>query len=223
MNKLINENIMMIETLISIFTIEKGELKVLLVRKKDDPYKGYWTLPNKIIKKEETLEDGIKLILENQIGMSEIYCEQNHAFSNITRNPYGRLIGISYIGLIDSKTVEIKRENMKDKEINWFPINEIPKMAFDHKEILEKAIKELNIKLLNSNVLKNLFPSDFTLPELQNVYENILEKTLDRRNFRKKLLSMDIIEDTGYKNENKNGRPAKLYKFKDEIKAINIF
>ena len=102
-------------------------------------------------------------------------------------------------------------------------INEIPKMAYDHKEIIEKSIDKLKTKLVNSNVLKSLFPSDFTLPELQKIYEQILGKQLDRRNFRKKFLSLDLIEDTNEKNIGCNGRPAKLYRFKEGIQNINIF
>ena len=96
-------------------------------------------------------------------------------------------------------------------------------MAYDHKEILENAIEKLKTKLTNTNVLKNLFPSDFTLPELQNVYEKIMNIKLDRRNFRKKFINLGLIEDTGYKNEGGSGRPAKLYKFKENIKEIDLF
>lgn len=223
MSKPKNENGVLLETLINIFTVEKGKLKILLVRKKDEPYKGYWTLPNKLITNEETLQDGINNILKEQLGLKEIYNEQDYTFSNINRNPNERVIGTSYIGLIDSKTIEIKREKKDGIETEWFSINEIPKMAYDHKEIIEKSIDKLKTKLVNSNVLKSLFPSDFTLPELQNIYESILNTTLDRRNFRKKFISLGLIEDTGYKNEGGSGRPAKLYKFKEDIKEINLF
>lgn len=223
MSKSKSENSVLLEALINIFTVEKGKLKILLVRKKDEPYKGYWTLPNKIITNEETIEDGINLILQEQIGLNEIYHEQDYTFSSINRNPNERIIGTSYIGLTDSKTIEIKREKKDEIETKWFLINEIPKMAYDHKEIIEKSIEKLKTKLVNSNVLKSLFPSDFTLPELQNIYESILNTTLDRRNFRKKFISLGLIEDTGYKNEGGNGRPAKLYKFKENIKEINLF
>lgn len=223
MSKLKSENSVLLETLINIFTVEKGKLKILLVRKKDEPYKGYWTLPNKIITNEETLQDGINNILKEQIGLKGIYNEQDYTFSNINRNPNERVIGTSYIGIIDSKTIEIKREKKEEIETEWFSINEIPKMAYDHKEIIEKSIDKLKTRLVNSNVLKSLFPSDFTLPELQNIYESILNTTLDRRNFRKKFISLGLIEDTGYKNEGGSGRPAKLYKFKEDIKEMNLF
>lgn len=223
MDSLKQDNSILLEVLINIFTVEKGSLKILLVRKKDEPYKGYWTLPNKLIINEETLEDGINSIIREQLGLNEIYNEQHYTFSNINRNPNERIIGTSYIGLIDSKTMEIKRKKTEKYETEWFSINSIPKMAYDHKDIIKKAIEKLKTKLVNINVLKRLFPSDFTLPELQNIYENILNTTLDRRNFRKKLISFGLIEDTGYKNAGGNGRPAKLYKFKEDIKEMNLF
>ena len=217
------ENYVTLETLINIFTVEKGKLKVLLVRKKEEPYKGYWVLPNKIISSNETLEDGIQNILEEQIGTSTMYIEQDYTFSNIERNPNERIIATSYMGIIDSKTYEIRKENTKEIEKEWFPIDEIPKMAYDHKEIVEKAIEKLKTKLVNSNILKSLFPSDFSLPELQNIYESIMNTKLDRRNFRKKFINLGLIEDTGYSNIGGSGRPAKLYRFKEDIKEVNLF
>jgi 8-oxo-dGTP diphosphatase len=96
-------------------------------------------------------------------------------------------------------------------------------MAYDHEQIVVDSIEHLKKKIVNSNVLKSLFPSDFSLPELQNVYEQLLNKDLDRRNFRKKFINLGLIEDTGYKNESNAGRPAKLYRFKEEIKVKDLF
>jgi len=223
MEKIINDNNILFEAIINIFTVEKGTLKILLERKKEDPYKGYWQLPNELLNKNETLDQKITEILKQKIGIDSIYKEQSYTFSDIKRNPNERVIATSYIGIIDSKTIELKKEDLKNNDTEWFSISEIPKMAFDHKIIIENAIEKLRTRLVNSNVLKNLFPSDFTLPELQNVYENILNKKLDRRNFRKKFIALNIIEDTGYKNEGASGRPAKLYKFKENINEINLF
>lgn len=214
------ETDIVLEALINIFTVEKGKLKILLTRKKEDPYKGYWILPGKTIEYEETLENTIDEILLEKIGTTDIYIEQNHTFSEVDRNPNNRVIATSYIGLIDSKTIEIKSNQ---EENSWFALNEIPKMAFDHKNIIEKSREELKTKLTNTVILKRLFPSDFTLPELQNIYESILNITIDRRNFRKKILNLGLIEDTGYNNIGGSGRPAKLYKFKENIKEINLF
>lgn len=212
-----------LETLISIFTIDKSELKVLLLRKKTEPYKGYWILPGNALKNDETLEDNVTDTVLDKTGLLNVYIEQCYTFSSIDRDPDARVIATSFIGLVDSKSVEIKREERPEYETAWFSISELPKLGYDHENILARNIDYLKKKIVNSNVLKSLFPSDFTLPELQHVYEQILGKELDRRNFRKKFIGLDLIEDTLEKNTGFNGRPAKLYRFKDEIKEINLF
>ena len=212
-----------LETLISIFTIDKGDLKVLLLRKKTEPYKGYWILPGNALRNDETLEDNVTDAVLDKTGLLSVYIEQCYTFSNIDRDPDGRVIATSFIGLVDSKSVEIKREERPEYETAWFSVSELPKLGYDHETILARNVEYLKKKIINSNVLKSLFPSDFTLPELQNVYEQILGKKLDRRNFRKKFIGLDLIEDTLEKNTGFNGRPAKLYRFKDEIKEINLF
>lgn len=222
MSKIDNENYVVLETLINIFTVDKGKLKILLARKQQDPYKGYWELPGNILNKNETLEEIVKTTLKETIDLSDVYIEQDYTFSDTNRNPNNRVIATSYVALIDNKFMEIKSEKL-DQDIKWFSIDEIPKMAYDHKEIIEKAQELLKTKLVNTNVLKSLFPSDFTLPELQSIYESILNVKLDRRNFRKKFISLGLIEDTGYNNLGGSGRPAKLYKFKEKIKEINLF
>jgi len=222
MNKQNNETNVTLEILINIFTVEKGKMKILLTRKKTEPYKGYWVLPNIILKNDETFEEVTEKILEETIGTKEIYTEQNYTFSKVDRNPNERVIATSYIGLIDCKTKEIKTKS-DNKEQEWFTIKEIPKMAYDHKEVIEKATELLKTKLASPDILKNFFPSDFTLPELQNICESIMNTKLDRRNFRKKFINLGIIEDTGDKSKGGSGRPAKLYKFKENLKGTKLF
>lgn len=219
MKDLVNYN----ETLISIFSVFDGELKVLLLRKKTEPYKGYWILPGNLLRCDETIENNITDAVYDLTGLTNVYIEQTYSFSALDRNPDYRLIAISHIGLVDSTTVEIKREERENVESEWFKITDLPKLAFDHEIILNKNIKYLYSKIINSNILKILFPSDFTLPELQKVYEQVLDKPLDRRNFRKKFIALDLVEDTLEKNTGFNGRPAKLYRFKDDIKERNLF
>ena len=212
-----------VETLISIFTIDKGNLKILLMRKKTEPYKGYWILPGNLVNNSETLEDNITDAVYDKMGLPSLYIEQAHVYSNINRDPDERIMAVSFIGLIDSVSVELKREVRENIESEWFNVTDIPKIAYDHEEIINKSLDYLKKKLVNTNVLKSLFPSDFTLPELQKIYEQILGIEIDRRNFRKKFINLGLIEDTGYKNEGGNGRPAKLYRFKDNIKETNLF
>lgn len=212
-----------LETLISIFTVENGDIKVLLMKKKTDPYRGYWILASNILKNKETIEDNIFSIIKYRLGYPEMYMEQGHIFSNLDRDPDERIIGVSYLGLIDSKTLEIKKEDKPELELQWFNINDIPKMGYDHEIIVRDSIKLLSKKLLNSKILKNLFPSDFTLPEIQKVYEQILGRELDRRNFRKKFINLGLVTDTGDKNIGGNGRPGKLYRFNDDLKERDLF
>lgn len=213
------EDCFILESLINIFTVEKGKLKILLERKKEDPYKGYWILPNETLKKDTTLEVTIESILNRTINTSKIYTEQNYTFSGIDRYPGNRIISTSYIGLVDNKKVKLNQES----ELNWFNLNELPKIGYDHKEIIDSSKELLKTKLVNTTILKNLFPSEFTLPELQSVFESIMNKNLDRRNFRKKFLNLNLIEETGNNSVGGSGRPAKLYKFKENIKDVNLF
>lgn len=212
-----------LESLASIFTIDKGEVKVLLIRKRSEPYKGYWILPGGIISNEETIEENIKNSIDEKLGLKDLYLEQTLVCSDIKRDPDSRIIAIVYLGLIDNVSSLFKRKDRSEIETAWFNINDIPKMAYDHATILNQNIERLRKKIVNSNILKILFPSDFTLPELQHAYEQILNRTLDRRNFRKKFISLGMIEDTGDTNVGGNGRPAKLYCFKEEMKERNLF
>ncbi len=213
------EDSFMLESLINIFTVEKGMLKILLERKKEEPYKGYWILPKETLKKETTLDITIESILNRTINTSKIYTEQNHTFSGLDRYPGSRVITTSYIGLVDNKKVKLN----DDLELNWFNLEELPKIGYDHKDIIENAKQLLKTKLVNTTILKNLFPNEFTLPEIQSVFESIMNKKLDRRNFRKKFLTLNLIEETGNNSVGGSGRPAKLYKFKENIKDINLF
>lgn len=214
---------MIVETLINIFTVEKGNLKVLLMKKTNDPYKGYWILPNNIVSNKETIEENVSNTVEGKLNLVDIYLEQNHVFSKLDRDQEERVVGVSYVGLVDYITANLKLENIPGVEFAWFNISDIPKMGYDHEEIVKYAIVYLRKILVNSKILKNLFPSDFTLPEIQRMYEQVLEHDLDRRNFRKKFLKADLIEETGDKSIGHNGRPAKLYRFKEEIESKLLF
>ena len=212
-----------VESIISIFTIRDGKMKILLVRKKTDPYRGYWILPGDFVPTNQTIEENLAELIYDKIGYENIYMEQCHTFSRIDRDPMDRVIATSYIGLLDTATASFKRGKRPEVESAWFDINEIPKVGYDHEEIIAQSISYLRAKIINSNVLKSLFPSDFTLPEIGRIYEQILNVKLDRRNFRKKFINQGLIEDTGYKTEKTNGRPAKLYRFKENIEDRNLF
>ena len=212
-----------IDSLATFFTIDQGKIKVLLMRKKSEPYKGYWILPGGIVANNETIEDNLLDAIDNKLGLKDVYLEQCYICSDVDRDAEERIIAISYVGLIDNVSATIKRDKKENIETSWFNINDIPKMAYDHADILHENIEFLRKKIVSSNVLKSLFPSDFTLPELQHAYEQILNKKFDRRNFRKKFINLGLIEDTGDKNVGGSGRPAKLYSFKEVIEERNLF
>lgn len=223
MSENVDQYKMILETLVSIFTVDKGSLKILLMKRQTDPYKGYWILPNSIVSNDETIDENVSKVMESKLKLDDIYIEQNHVFSAINRDQDERVVGVSYIGLIDHVSANLKMENVPGVEFAWFNISDIPKMGYDHEEIVKDSILYLRKILVNSKILKYLFPSDFTLPEIQKVYEQILDRKLDRRNFRKKFINLGLVTDTGYKNEGNNGRPGKLYRFNDEIKERDLF
>lgn len=202
------------EVLIGLFTVENGYLKVLLLKKKSEPYKGYWILPNEFLSKD-TLEDTAHKIIKDEFGLKDVDIYQSHTFSETNRYENKRVVGTSFIALVDSQTINLKMKEVKNENA-WFKIKEIPKMGFDHNKVITKLTADLKKMLLDDKLIKTFFPSDFTLSELQKLYEQLLNKKLDRRNFRKRIFKLDILEETGVLSDGKLGRPAMLYRFKDK-------
>jgi len=203
-----------IHVMASIFTVEKGITKILLVQRKNNPFYGMWSLPGGALYNDENLEDGMKRELLEKTGLIIPNLKLCNIFGKVDRSPCMRMIGVSYLGVIDQSKIELLKETLKTSNADWFSIDSIPHLAYDHSEIIEDSLKNLKKRIINSDILENLFPKKFTLPEIQKAYEAILEKTFDRRNFRKKLLSLDIIEDTNETTTFAGKKPAKLYRFK---------
>lgn len=212
-----------IESVINIFTVEQGKIKILLFRKKTEPYKGYWELPGDIARNSVTIEDTISDVVYDIVGLKALDVEQCHTFSKCDRGNDEYVVTVSYIGLIDSKSAELKREERLDYESEWFPIDDLPKLAYDYENVINNAVNTLSKKIINLNTLKTLFPSDFSLSEIQSVYECLLERKLDRRNFRKKFINLGLVEPTGDLSEGTSGRPAKLYSFKENNLERTLF
>lgn len=212
-----------IHVITAIFTVEQGVTKVLLVKRKNEPYKGDWILTGGALYNNEDLETGAKREIFEKSGIENIEIEQFKAFGKVDRSPVMRMVAVAYIGVIDSSRVKVIRETINTSNADWFPIDKIPGLGFDHEEILEEALKFLQSKIVSTDILKVLFPHEFTLPEIQKTYEAILNKKFDRRNFRKKLLNLDLIEDTKKTGKFEGKKPAKLYKFKKSIKKQNVF
>lgn len=204
-----------IHVITTLFTVDKGVVKVLLVKRTNDPFNGYWALPGGAMYNNETLEDGARRELKEKTGLENIKLELGNIFDDVNRSNLQRMIGVSFLGVINTKGIELQKETMKTSNADFFAIDKVPKLAYDHNLVIDKSLVILKEKILKSSILKDLLPEEFTLPELQNVYETLLNKELDRRNFRKKLLNDGIIWAVN-KNAVFNGKkPAKLYCFKD--------
>lgn len=204
-----------VEVVANLITVIDGEVKILLCRNKREPYKGYWILPSQMVRQDVTLEEGLELCLSDKAKLPVIEMKQVGVFGSLDRKVNKRVIGISYLGLIDSVTIALKQIEHSIDDLNWFPINKLPKLGFDHEQIIASTIVQLRTMLHDYHILKYLFPSDFSLPEMQRACEMILDCPLDRRNFRKKFMQHDLIEETGDQTEGTSGRPAKLYRFKE--------
>ena len=205
-----------IHVIASIFTIDKGKLKILLVKRKNNPYQGHWALTGGALYNDEDLEDGLNREIYEKAGLEHIEVKLANVFGKKNRSPVMRMVAVTYIGIIDASKVEIAKSTLKTSNAEWFSIDEVPHLAYDHNEIITDAIKKLKEEILKTDLLKVFFPNGFTLPELQKVYESILEKKLDRRNFRKKILNMDMIIPTDEEKIFAGKKKAKIYKFKEK-------
>lgn len=212
-----------IHLIASIFTVDKGIVKVLLIKRKNEPFKNKWALTGGALYNDEDLIDGLKREIKEKTGLEEIDLRLCDVFGKKNRSPVMRMVAVSYIGIIDHTKVEIMKETLKTSNAEWFDIETIPDLAYDHNEILIKSIRYLKQKILNTDMLKSLYPNGFTIPEIQKIYETILEKKLDRRNFRKKMLNLDLIEDTNKEVNFEGRKKAKLYKFKETDENKEIF
>lgn len=199
----------------SIFTVEKGITKVLLIQRKNKPFDGMWALVGGALHNDEDLDLCAKREIKEKTGIDNIELSLCNVFGKVDRSPVMRMVAISYLGVIDSKRVEFLKETLKTSNAGWFPIDDIPLLAYDHNDILNDALEKLKIEITRSDILKALFPNYFTLPELQKTYESILGHSLDRRNFRRKILSLDLIEDTNQEIKFEGKKPAKAYRFKE--------
>ncbi len=202
-----------IHVVLALFTVEDGKFKVMLLKRKNLPFKDKWMLVGGACYNNETVDHAMERELFEKTNLKNIKFEKFDVFSNPKRSPVMRMIAIAYIGVVDSEKVNFLRQTTKTSDADWFLIDRVPPLAYDHQEILEKAIEFLKQKIFDSTVLKSLFPNSFTLPQIHKAYESILNKPIDRRNFRKKLLQKNIISDTGLMDTKSGSKPGKLYKF----------
>ena len=200
-----------VTTDIVIFTIRGNQLKLLLIMRGGEPYKGQWALPGGFIQLDEDLESGARRELAEETGVSDVFLEQLYTFGAVGRDPRERVITVSYYALIPS--TEVVLQAATDAEaVGWFSMDELPELAFDHQKVVGMAHERLVAKLDYSTIAFQFMPKEFTLSELQDVFEIILREEMDRRNFRKWILALEKIEETGGERREGAHRPAKLYR-----------
>jgi 8-oxo-dGTP diphosphatase len=198
-----------------VFTVLNDSLKILLVKRKYPPFQGKLALPGGFVLEKENLEEGVSRELEEETNIKNIFLEQIGAYGEVKRDPRGRVITIAFLALIDGEKVKLHAST--DAELaKWHEIDNLSGLAFDHKKIIEDGLKKLRQKIKNSSVAFQIMPDKFTLTDLQKTYEAVLGESLDKRNFRKKILEENILKEL---NENRMigaHRPAKLYSFNNK-------
>ncbi len=192
-----------------IFGFDDVELKILLIERGLEPFKGSWALPGGFVHINETADEAAKRELFEETALNEIYMEQLYTFSEVERDPRGRVV--TMVAGDDAKNAK------------WFPLSNIPKLAFDHKTIVDKALERLKGKIRYQPIGFELLPEKFTISQLQTVYEAILQKTLDRRNFRKKILKTNLLTELSEKQTGVAHKAATYYMFhKEKFEQLSL-
>lgn len=192
--------------------LEDEVLRVLLVERGVEPFEGHWALPGGFVRENETLDAAVERELGEETGVKLSYMEQLYTFGHPDRDPRGRVISTAYLGCVRPSQVNVVGGS-DARSAQWHSLSSLPDLAFDHAEIVETALTRLRSKAPWQPVSIDLLPPTFTLSDLQRVYEIILENPIDKRNFRRKVLSFDALVDTGKSFQDGAHRPAKLYRF----------
>ena len=210
---------------IVVFTLRDQCLKVLLIQRGENPFRGTWALPGEIVQVDEGLEAAARRELEEETGLSATYLEQLYTYGDPGRDPRGHVVTVAYFALIHADSPIFLASSIASAA-SWFPVDELPELAFDHATIMAYALRRLRYKLEYSAVGFELLPTEFTLSVLQNTYEIILGLELDKRNFRRRILQAGVIEATPTMRGGE-GRPARLFRYKPdavaEVKARRLF
>lgn len=193
---------------------ESSRLKVLLIQRGHDPFKGTWALPGGFVDMEEPLVEAALRELKEETGVSDVFIEQLYTIGTPNRDPRGRVVTVVYFALINLAQHKIGADS-DAQDVRWFPISALPSLAFDHADIMEMAVQRLRGKVRYQPIGFELLPQYFTLTQLQKLYERILGKELNKRNFRTKILKMNILKE-GAILRGVAHRPAQLYSFDEE-------
>ena len=206
----INSNIG-ISVSICLFCYNNNQKKVLTIKNENQPFKGALILPYKFLDANESLEDVCSEILFDNIGNSNIYVEQLNAFGKVYRHPEGRIIDISFYGLINLEKDKVILN--KKNDASFISLDSSPELAFDHNDMIEMALKRIKRRMKYRPLGKNLLPNQFTMNELEGLYASFLSKKFDKRNFRRRILEMDFLREIKKVQRNSRGRKAILYEF----------
>ncbi len=197
---------------IVVFALDDDDLKVMLIERDLEPFAGRWALPGGFVRVEETLDEAARRELEEETGLKSIYLEQLYTFGEVERDPRERVVTVAYYALVNLQGHCVKAST-DARNAAWFAVSDLPDLAFDHEQILDTALDRLRGKLRYQPVGFELLPTKFPLRQLQHLYEVVLDRELDKRNFRKKILSMDILVELNEIEKDVAHRAAKLYRF----------
>jgi len=197
------------------YTPSEG-LSILLIKRKITPFKGSWALPGGLVKNEETLEQAVERELREETGITINYLEQLYTFGKPERDPRNRVISVAYFGLIRPDAFEL-HASTDASDARWFNVQELPAPAFDHQDIIQLAIQRLQAKLTYQPVGFELLDQKFPFSDLEKLYATVLNRPIDRRNFKKKIMKFGFLEETKEKQKHQgSGRPGYLFKFNEQ-------
>lgn len=198
-----------------IFGFDGTKLKALLIKRDFEPEKGKWSLMGGFVNKEESVDQSAERVLKTLTGLTDVYMEQLYCFGDTRRDTAGRVVSIAYFALIN--IADYTSELLTTHEARWFPLESIPRVIFDHKQMINKAKERLRQKVANHPIGFELLPTKFTLPQLLNLYQAIYDAELDKRNFTRKILSLGILKKLNEKEKESSRKGAFYYTF-DRIK-----
>jgi 8-oxo-dGTP diphosphatase len=196
----------------AVFGLDEHDLKVLLIQRAAEPFAGCWALPGGFVEMDEPLDAAARRELEEETGLRIRFLEQLHTYGAVDRDPRGRVVTVAYYALV--RLADHTPHAADDaREARWWPLRRPPRLAFDHAQILQQAHERLRTKVCSEPIGFELLPTKFTLRHLQRLYEAVLGRRLDKRNFRKKLLSMDLLVELDEWEADVSHRAARLYRF----------
>ena len=198
-----------------VFGLDEQDLKILLIQRGNEPFKGSWAVPGGFVNADESLEHAALRELKEETGVHDVFLEQLYTFGDVHRDPRRRIVTVAYYALVNLRDHTIKAATDASNAA-WFAVDDIPKLAFDHARIVETALRRLRGKVRYEPIGFELLPEKFTLTQLQRMYEKILEQDIDKRNFRKKILGMDLLRELDEVQVDVAHRAARLYKFDEK-------